>query len=397
MAYNLNERSIKGGMSVSHIDMLLRQTTLGKLNLKNKIIRSATLLSGADEKTGKPTDKLIGRYKELAAGGVGLIITGHFYVSPQGQASPRQVSISSDENVPELAKLVEAVHEFGCPIVFQLSHAGVVAMKREGELALGPSDLADSNKGIHCRAMSVSEIHSTIDEFAKAATRAKAAKADGIQLHLAHGFLLNQFLSPVLNKRKDAYGGDDILKRARIVFELLEEVRYRVGELPIWVKISVTEGAEGGYDSQDGIRLAQELAKVKADAIEVSGGTFYGDEAFKPSRTGIIAGQNEGYFAEEARAIKEKVKGRANVILVGGLRSLQAMGNFYEKGVADGFALSRPFIAEPDLVNRWASGDREPSECISCNACSRMIKTGMVYCPVMRDAVEGTWAPPPEC
>jgi len=98
---------------VSYIDTLLRQATLGKLNLKNRIVRSATMLSGAEEKTGKPSDKLIGRYKELAAGGVGLIITGHLYVSPQGQASPRQVSISSDENVPELAKLVEAVHEFG--------------------------------------------------------------------------------------------------------------------------------------------------------------------------------------------------------------------------------------------------------------------------------------------
>ncbi|HOP87543.1 MAG TPA: NADH:flavin oxidoreductase [Acetomicrobium flavidum] len=384
-------------MKVSYIDTLLRQATLGKLNLKNRIVRSATMLSGAEEKTGKPSDKLIGRYKELAAGGVGLIITGHLYVSPQGQASPRQVSISSDENVPELAKLVEAVHEFGCPIIFQISHAGAVAMKKEGELALGPSDLIDPNKGIHCRAMTVSEIHSTIDDFAKAAKRAKAANADGIQVHLAHGFLLNQFLSPILNKRKDAYGGDDIIKRARIVFELLEELRYRVGELPIWVKISVTEGIEGGYESLDGIRLAEELAKMKADAIEVSGGTFYGDDALKPSRTGIIAGQNEGYFAEEARAIKEKIKTHANVILVGGLRSLQTMGNFYEKGVADGFGLSRPLIAEPDLVNRWASGDREPSECISCNACSRLIKTGLVYCPVMRDAAEGTWAPPPEC
>ena len=163
---------------------------------------------------------------------------------------------------------------------------------------------------------------------------------------------MTQFLSPLFNKRKDAYGGDDIAKRARIIFEILEETRYRVGDdFPLWVKISVMEGIQQGYTSLEGIRLAEELAKAKVDAIEVSGGTFYGNETLTPSRTGIIAGKNEGYFAEEARAIRERIKGRTHVILVGGLRSIEVMANFYDKAVGR-FALSRPLIAEPDLINR---------------------------------------------
>ena len=378
-------------------DVISKPVMLGKVGLKNRIIRSATCLSGADEKTGNPSSALIGRYKELAAGGVGVIITGHAYVNVEGKASFRQLSICSDDDVLELSRLVNEVHEAGCPILFQLSHAGAFKAK-EGEPALAPSDVKNPKTGTSCRAMTVSEIHSTISNFAKAAVRAKDSNADGAQIHLAHGFLLTQFLSPLFNKRKDAYGGDDIAKRARIIFEILEETRYRVGDdFPLWVKISVMEGIQQGYTSLEGIRLAEELAKAKVDAIEVSGGTFYGNETLTPSRTGIIAGKNEGYFAEEARAIRERIKGRTHVILVGGLRSIEVMANFYDKGVADGFALSRPLIAEPDLINRWIDGNREPSECISCNACSRTGKSGIVYCPVMRDATEGIWAPLPEC
>lgn len=400
ITYNLNIRATtqREGSFMSFADSIMKPATLGRIGVKNRIIRSATCMAGADEKTGNPTPKLIEKYKELAKGGVGLIITGHAYVNSNGKASPRQLSISSDDNISGLANLVSEAHGTGCPMIVQISHAGAFSITAEDGVALAPSDVKNPMTGRPCKGMTISEIHSLITDFAKAAQRAKVSNADGVQLHLAHGFLLTQFLSPIFNKRKDGYGGEDILKRARIVFEILEEIRYRTGEdFPLWVKISVTEGANEGYSSLEGIRLAQELARVKVDAIEVSGGTFYGDKNLSPSRTGIIAGKNEGYFAEEASAISERVDKSTQVILVGGLRSQERMVNLFDRGTAEAFSLSRPLIAEPDLVNRWASGDGEPAECISCNACSRTAKAGIVYCPVMRDAAEGIWAPPPEC
>lgn len=345
---------------------LFEETTIKNLVLPNRFVRSATWegLAGDD---GSTTPRLIDVSVRLARGGVGLIISGHAYVSKEGQAGSWQLGAHSDSLIPGLADMVKAVHDNGGKIAMQLAHAGSNAATRlSGLEAIGPS-VFETKTGPVGREMTLADMGEVAQAFAAAALRARTAGFDAVQLHAAHGYLLSQFLSPYFNKRKDEYGGS-IQNRIRFAIEVLETIRMAVGsDYPIFIKINAEDFLPGGLNVDDMVAVAQALEGAGIDGIEMSGGTFLSGKNY-PSRQGKPGpGEPEAYYESAARYYKAKVK--APLMLVGGLRTFERAEKLIKDGTTDYIAMCRPFIREPGLVNRWKSGDRRPAFCVSDSGC----------------------------
>lgn len=366
--------------------ILFQPANIGFLTVPNRFVRSATW-EGLAAPDGGCTEDLVRLMGELAAGGVGLIISSHAHVRPEGFAVRGQLGIDRDERIPGLARMAEAVHGEGGRIVLQLAHGGVLAgTQLTGLPAFAPSREGGPEK-TRRREMSQADIADTVRAYGEAALRAKRAGFDGVQVHAAHGYLLNQFLSPWFNRRRDQYGGS-IENRARIILEILAAVRNAVGgEFPMLVKINSEDFLEGGLTREDSQQAALLIAAGGADAIELSGGTLLSGR-LSPSRSKIDTVEQEAYFGDAARSLKPKLK--IPLILVGGIRSFDVAEGLVRDGVADFISMSRPFIREPGLVNRWKSGDRRRAACVSDNRCfgPPMRGTGF-YCVVDKGEKEG--------
>jgi 2,4-dienoyl-CoA reductase-like NADH-dependent reductase (Old Yellow Enzyme family) len=356
---------------------LFERSAINGMELANRFVRSATW-EGMASGDGAVTPKLIETMAAFASGGVGLIISSHAYVSPEGKASGWQLGIYKDELIDGLSAVTAAVHESGGKIAAQLAHAGNFAAEQlTGQPPLVVSDfegLAESPR----KEMTAADIRELVDAFANAARRARSAGFDAVQIHSAHGYLLSQFLSPIYNRRQDEYGGD-IRNRARIHLEIYDAVRQTVGEdYPVLIKMNCRDFAEDGLSLEDSVQVAELLSDAGFDAIELSGGLLTNKE-LSPCRTGINSVDKEAYFNQEARAFKQKIK--IPLILVGGIRSFEVAEQLVEDAAADYVSMSRPFICEPDLVNRWKAGDRGRSSCKSDNLCFRPgLKGEGVYC-----------------
>ena len=348
------------------------------MEIPNRFFRSATWEAMAAD-DGAVTPRLIHTMKELADGGIGLIISGHAYILPEGQAGPWQLGIYKDELIDGLREMTEAVHDSGGKIVAQLAHAGTHAAEQlSGHTPMAVSvfeGLADAPKTEITR-----EYIDTLSKaFADAAVRAKTAGFDGVQIHSAHGYLLSQFLSPYYNRREDAYGGS-IENRARIHLEVLSAVRQAVGDdYPILIKLNCRDFTDEGLSLEDSIAAVKMFEEGGLDALELSGGVVTGAGKSLPSRTGIKSEEKEAYFREEARSFKNNIG--MPLILVGGMRSYSVIREVIESGTADLVSLARPLIREPDLVNRWKAGDLRKAECNSDNLCfGPALKGEGIYC-----------------
>ena len=347
-------------------------TSINNMTLTNRFVRSATGTRMARE-DGGVTSKLIRHVVDLAKGGVGLIVSGHAYALPDGQASPRQLGIYRDTLVPGLTEMVNAVHDVGGRIVVQISHGGASSNSGlTGVEPMAPSAIpATEGKRASfngCRAMTYDDIDRVVDAFRRAARRAQDAGFDGIQIHGAHGYLFSEFLSPFYNKRTDAYGGC-IKNRARIVVDAYNAVRNEVGaDYPIMIKMNVTDFLEDGLSTDEALEAASVYAAAGIDAIELSGGTGWGLRILgDPNRSAIRTVKDEAYYREIAQILKHIVQ--TPIILTGGIKSYDVAAQIIRDNIADYIGLCRPLIREPDLVNRWKSGDTKKSGCVSDNAC----------------------------
>jgi len=270
------------------------------------------------------------------------------------------------------------VHEHGSRVAVELSHAGILTnAKLTGQTpwVVSQVDRFGQDQG---HEMTLDDIQKIIEAFVQAARRAQAAEFDAVQMHAAHGFLLNQFLSPAFNKRTDAYGGT-IENRAKALVQTLQKIRAAVGnDFPIMVKLNSQDFLDEGLVLADAVQVGLMLQAEGIDAIELSGGTVVtGDHC----RKDIDAEEKEAYFREAAKVFKPKL--HVPLILVGGIRSFQVAERFVEEGYADYISMSRPFIREPDLINRWASGDLRKSTCLSDNLCRGPLMEGKgIYCVV---------------
>lgn len=352
------------------MSILFSPISIGSMTVKNRFVRSATQDWLGDE-NGYLTDRSYALYKELAKNDVGLIVTAHSYVSyPRGKASPKQNAVYDDSFIEGYAALATIVHAYGAKIVLQVSHAGVQTTL-ENTQGVAP---AATNT------LTEAEIQDIIRCYAQAVRRAQLAGCDGVQLHLAHGYLLSRFLSPQSNLRTDQWGGS-VENRLRIVTEIVYQSRQWVGkDFPILVKLNSSGGFLGtaAIPIQDVVEIAVRLEQLGICAIEVSGGVTSEPEN-SLSWLGITTEEKEGYFAENAKMIKDAV--HIPVILVGGLRSRSVMEQVLESRTADMVSMSRPFVREPDLVRRLAQG-QDKAACISCNQC-RNIEG--IACPFTAD------------
>ncbi len=359
---------------------LFEKTTINGMTLNNRFVRSATW-EGMCEKDGRPTAKLTACYRELAAGNIGLIITGYAFVRPDGKQLPGKMGIHTDDFAADMRSVTQAVHDEGGKICIQLVHAGAqTTAETAGRRPLAPSAIKVEQFPEEPEAMSKADIDEIVSAFGDGARRAKAYGFDAIQLHAAHGYLINQFLSPLTNRRTDGYGGS-VANRCRFLLEVYQRVRFEVGpDFPVIAKLNGSDNLEGGLDLSDAVYAARLLDKEKIDAIEVSGGTSASGE-MNPVRIKIDRPGREAYNLALGREIKRAV--RCPIMVVGGFRSLEVINRAIVGNDVDYISMARPFIREPQLIKRWQQGDRASARCISCNGCFEPgIKEGGIYCVV---------------
>lgn len=359
------------------------QTEIKGMALRNRFFRSATW-EGMCGEDGRPTDKLIEYYRSLAAGGVGLIITGYTFVRPDGKQLPGKMGLHTDDFIDDMKKMTDAVHQEGGRICIQLVHCGGQTTPEViGRTPIAPSAVESSQYlDVKPVEMTREDICDVITAFGDAARRAKESGFDAIQLHAAHGYLINQFLSPLTNRRNDEYGGS-IKGRAKFLLDVYKSVNKAVGEnFPVFAKLNGADNLDGALTIKDAVVAAKLLDNAGIDLIEVSGGTP-ASGAESPVRDKISKQEDEAYNLNLAEDIKTAVS--CFVGSVGGYRSLEVIQKALEAGM-DYISLARPLIREPDLPRRWESGDTGKAKCISCNKCfTPGLKEGGIYCVIEKE------------
>ncbi|MBI5741270.1 MAG: NADH:flavin oxidoreductase [Nitrospirae bacterium] len=367
---------------------LFEETAVNGMKMRNRLVRSATW-EGMCAKDGRPTERLIRCYRDLAQGGIGLIISGYTFVRPEGKQMPGKMGIYTDDFAEDFIKLTAAVHDAGGKIAVQLVHAGGQSdTKTAGRQPLAPSAVQVEQFPEVPAELTRQEIRDIVEAFREGARRAKAWGFDAVQLHGAHGYLISQFLSPLTNRRTDEYGGG-IDNRCRFLLEVYRKVRETVGAgYPVLIKLNAADNLKGGLELADGIYAAKQLSDAGIDAIEVSSGTpVSGEES--PARGKINKPGMEAYNLEVARRIKASV--RCPVMVVGGFRSYEVAERAIKDVGMDYIAMARPLIREPDLPDRWLRGDRGAARCISCNGCFRPgLREGGIYCVTEKKEREKT-------
>lgn len=323
------------------MSILNSATKIYNLEIKNRIVMPPMAIGKAGD-DGKITSQILDYYEEKSKGGyIGLIITEHSYVSVDGKAGKGQISIADDENISGLNQLVETIHKNNSKVMIQLSHAGGAAKSEiTGKPVLGASAVPMPKTGYVPSEMSLKDIHKVIDDFAAAAVRAKKANFDGIEIHSAHGYLLNQFYSPLTNKRSDSYSADTLDGRLKLHLEIIEAIKEAVGnDYPIAVRLGGCDYMEGGSTIQDCVLAAKRLKQAGIDLLDISGG-FCG--YMRPGAT------EQGYFSEITQAIKKAVN--IPVILTGGIVEANVAEQLLKDEKADFIGVGRAILKD----SRWA-------------------------------------------
>jgi len=343
------------------MSVLFKPFRIASMEIRNRFMRSATTSYWSDDR-GIVRPEIVDLYRGLAEGGVGLIVKGHMYVSDSGKAHRGMAGISGEEHVPMLRRLTDAVHGHGGKIVAQINHAGIKSLTDRA----GPSEY--EGDGWRARALSGDEIHGIVEAFGDAAERALEAGFDGVQIHGAHGYLISQFLSRLVNRRTDEWGGSPE-NRMRLLLQVYDEVRGRVGSgVPVLLKMNCDDFSPGGFTVEDSVRVAEAVCGRGLDVLEISGGGVGGRPELRARARSQDPDLAEAVFAGHAARIREATRPAA-MALVNGIRSRRCMEAVVEKDVADLISMSRPFIREPDLVKRLQAG-QEAATCTTCDACS---------------------------
>ena len=379
---------------------------LGPITLRNRFIKSATYEGMSPG--GVVSGALVEHHRRLAAGGVGMTTVAYAAVHPDGRTFDDQLCMVP-QGKAAMRRLTDAVHEAGAAAAIQLGHCGFFSKLRpaDGGVPRGPS--ATFNKygaasGLPwARAMRSAEIEAIPEQFASAAALAAEAGFDAVELHLGHGYLLSQFLSPATNRRRDAWGGSRDA-RMRLPLEVVRAVRAAVGErLAVTAKLNVEDGFPGGATVEDACVLAERLDAEGIDGLTTSGGSTSRNPLFlmrgqrplaamvavERSRLQKVALRvlgpavlrrypfEETFFREPGQQLLARVK--CPVILLGGVVSRANV----EQAMADGFSfvqMGRALLADPDLVHRFQRGQAQRTRCTACNQCIAAMDDGGVRC-----------------
>ena len=373
-------------MEKMELKTLFSPCKIGNVEIINRIMRSALWVSRASE-DGFVTDEYIKFYSEFAAGGVGLLVPGTMMVDPAAAGIPKAACLYDDKYIEGQKRLVDAIHEYSdVKIAPQLNHTGNNPMTSGAELS-GPSVSYNPVFKKECRELKTEEVEQIIKSFISAGSRAYQIGYDLVQLHGAHGFLLSDFVSPYANKRTDDYGGST-QKRCKILVEIYNGLRDVIGkEFPIFIKLNTQDFIPGGLSFEEGKEIVKILISTGFDAIELSSGRVnvkYSGGKTYPALTNISP-DNENYFLANVKELKPIMKYRP-IILMGGIKNPISAEEILKENSADLVSMGRPLLHEPDLANRWKSGDTSPAKCISCNQCFTTGIPGPVHCPVKKKA-----------
>lgn len=373
---------------------------LKRITLPNRIIRAATFENMADA-DGVPTEKFTELYKKLAAGGARNIITGFAHTSREGRAmQPFQAGINDSVKVEAWQQIIDAVKSYQpeTNLIIQISHTGRQTISRATHMPVkGASSIRCTYFRQRVTPLTTDEVKEKVDEYITAARNAQKAGFDAVQIHCAHGYLIHQFLSPFTNNRDDEYGNDRLLFLRQIVEGIKAATR-----LPIFLKISA------GDDRQRGLNLPLVMSywpvidSLEVDAVEISYGMMEvafniirGDHPLDPvlKHNSLFNRYHPAlrwifkhfifhwykrsfinycdlYNLENAARIKTISK--TPILVTGGIRKKSQIDFIINKRGLDGITLSRPFVCEPDFVNRLAADGEVVSRCTSCNLCTVM-------------------------
>jgi 2,4-dienoyl-CoA reductase-like NADH-dependent reductase (Old Yellow Enzyme family) len=369
--------SLKPAGAVPVAKKAFEAASIGTIKMKNRVLRSAVTMNGYG-KHGDPKRALLQHYEDIARGGAGAIITGM-----RDTGMMIDDFRYKDEFFSDYKKVPDIIHKHNVPAIQQISHHG-------GFLTL--TDIKD----FPINKFKESDIEGIINGFVKAIELSKKLGFDGAQLHGAHGYALSQFLSPARNNRSDKWGGSTE-NRFRIVQEIFQRARQRVKDFPLLIKINSSDNRRNGMRLDEAVRIASLLEKTGFDAVEVSCGVL--DDGFNTVRVpsipaeallkfsaygklpsfihplvpyvvSVVAPRFEPLFnfnVSAAREISKKVK--IPVIVVGGIRNIDDINAILSSDAADFVSMGRPFIIEPDIVNRMKKEAHAKSECINCGYC----------------------------
>jgi 2,4-dienoyl-CoA reductase-like NADH-dependent reductase (Old Yellow Enzyme family) len=389
--------------------------TIGPVTLRNRFIRS-----GANEMMARkslPTHALVEFHRQLAEGGIGMTTLAYIAVSPDGRTFASQ-GVLNDAAIPHYRVVTDAVHAAGALASAQITHGGSFVQHKELSTKRAMSSSGGIDKmGVMMgrffqRQMTRADMDQVRDEFVAAARRAVTAGFDAVELHMGHGYLLNQYISPLSNKRRDEYGGT-AEKRVRFPAEVLAAVKAAVGDrIAVLAKINLFDGAKGGATVEDGLVTACALEAAGVDMIVMSGGRNiessyvmfcsplpYDDlAAMQPGLLAKIQFKllkmatpktvkfSELYFIEAARRVRATVKCKLGYL--GGVLSLEAAERTLDEGF-EAIVMARALVHDPKLVNRFQANARHRSGCTACNRCvALMYGPSGTYCPVTNNQID---------
>jgi 2,4-dienoyl-CoA reductase-like NADH-dependent reductase (Old Yellow Enzyme family) len=345
------------------MNVLFEPYEFAGIKLRNRFVRSATVNNLTDEEN-RITPEIRKLYTDLARGGVGLIIAGVW--RPKREWTIGHVFQQPSLDVPgiedEIRSLVKEVHRLGAAFVPQISPPFAINGKRVSDACI--------DFGITFEPLDERDIADIKDAYRNAARVTRSAGCDGIELHCCHNDVLSRMISPFFNQRKDQHGGS-AENRARLVLELVHELKEGAGvDFPVMIKMNASDFRENGMTVDDAAEIAVLFTNGGICAIEPSCGGL--GASHMPSGPITKDEWREGFLIEYAARIRKAVD--VPIMVVGGMRDLNMMEEVVVSGKADLISMCRPFIREPDLINRWLSGDRSPSQCDSCDGCLRAIE-----------------------
>ncbi len=403
---------------------------IGTLTLRNRIIKTATYEGMVVD--GLPSDVLVRHHSELARGGVAMTTVAYCAVSDEGRTFRNQM-VMRESTVGPLRLLTRAVHAEGGRAMLQLAHSGGFSKNEElrPKGPLGPSlafNAYGAFKGMPVtRPMTKSDIDRTVEDFRRAAARAFDAGFDAVEVHLGHGYLLSQFLSPALNRRSDEYGGP-LENRLRFPLEVIAAVRRKLGaEVPVFAKLNLDDGIRRGLHVEEAVRCAQALEGAGISAIVLSGGlvsrsAFFLMRGDRPLRSMIEVEENPFqkiamaafgpllvrrerfeplFFLPMAKRVREAVS--CPLVYLGGATSLDHLATVRAEGF-ELIAMGRALLHDPFLVEKYRRGEARESGCTPCNLCVvEMDRPGGVLCAQQpaqlarrtREVAEGRHLRPP--
>ena len=353
-------------------EKLFEKGKIGKLTLKNRIVMPP-MGTGFAAASGEASEEITKFYEERAKGGVGLIITEVCRIDElSGVAQPCQLCATDMNVIPSFTRMVDRVHAYDTKMFLQLHHPGNEAFPStlHGNPLIAPSPVPCKLVGVVPKEMTTAEVEEMVKKYVKGAFIAKTAGFDGVEIHAAHGYLVNQFLSPHTNKRTDKYGGD-FFNRMRFLTEIVVSIRFACGaDFPISVRMDAKDFWDDGIDLAEGQHIARYLESIGVAALNISCGTYEsGWSVIEPFTF------EEGWKKDFAKNIKACV--HIPVIAVNTVKHPAFAEQLLEEGVSDFVAVARGNLCDPEFTNKAKAGDdARVRKCIGCMNCFKMAGLG---------------------